>query len=159
MKKILLALSFALLSLQAQTGEEIFVAKCSACHSKNMPQGMNERGTPAFREAMSKLKAPPMAKVSMKLKNAMPQKATFVAFVSEYIANPSKETAKCNPNAVKAFGLMPPIGKAMSEAERKTVAEWMFDTYEGVCKTKCKEKSHEMCCWKMCFGEIILLDT
>ncbi len=137
MKKILLALSFTLLSLHAQTGEEIFTSNCVACHAQTAPVGMGERGTPAFKEAMSKLKAPPMPKVSMKLKMQLQDKEAFVAFVSDYITNPSKEKAKCNPRAVKAFGLMPPIGKSMSEAERKSVAEWMFETYAGKSCSAC----------------------
>ena len=140
MKKIFMFTSiiFATVTLQAQTGAEIFESKCVSCHVQTPPAGMmGQRGTPEYREAMMKLKAPPMMKVTMRLKNAFDTKEKFVAFVADYIENPTKEKVQCNPRAVENFGLMPAIGKSMSAEERTKVAEWMYDTFKGqnACKT------------------------
>ena len=154
MKKILLlaSLFFASNSLYAQTGAEIFESKCVACHVKTPPAGMMaERGTPEFKAAMMKLKAPPMMKVTMKVKMAHENKEQFVAFVSDYIKNPSKEKSVCKPKGLKHFGLMPAIGKSMTAENRTKVAEWMYDTFTGKkqcsactsCKGKSKNKSQK----------------
>ena len=124
MKKItaILVLLFAtLISVNAEevTGETIFNSKCVACHTLKIPKDK------------STMKAPPFGKVSAKIKHDLDDnKTAFVAFVEDYIQNPSEEKVKCMPMALKKFGLMPPIGKAMSEEERKTVATWLFDNFD-----------------------------
>jgi len=134
MKKtlILISLLLATMTLQAQTGAEIFESKCVSCHIKTPPAGiMGKRGTPEFREAMMKLQAPPMMKVTMKVKGAFDTKEKFVAFVADYIENPTKEKILCGPRAVERFGIMPAIGKSMTAEERTKVAEWMYDNFAG----------------------------
>jgi len=133
MKKILIltSLLIATMTLQAQTGAEIFENKCVACHVKTPPSDMGQRGTPAHREAMMKLKAPPMMKVTMKVKMVHESKEKFVTFVSDYIENPSKDKTLCNPRAVNHFGLMPAIGKSMTPEERTKVAAWIYDNFAG----------------------------
>jgi len=155
MNKLLLLIASILLTtltLQAQTGAEVFENKCVSCHVKMPPEGMGQRGTPAHREAMMKMKAPPMMKVAMKVKMAHQSKEAFVAFVTDYIQNPSKEKVLCNPKAVEHFGLMPAIGKTMTAQERVQIAEWMYDTFSGqkTCSacTSCssESKKKEMKC-------------
>ncbi len=124
MKKItaILVLLFAtLVNVNAEevTGETIFKSKCVACHTLKIPKDK------------STMKAPPFSKVSAKIKYDLDNnKTAFVAFVEDYIQNPTEEKVKCMPMALKKFGLMPPIGKAMSEEERKTVATWLFDNFD-----------------------------
>ena len=149
MRKItmIFALLLAAVSLQAQTGEEIFEAKCAACHLKTAPMAMNKPGAAEFMAAMSKLKAPPFSRVTMRLKGSLQSKEKFVAFVADYIANPSKEKALCNPMAVKKFGLMPPVAKTMSKEERTKVAEWMYNRFEmKACPSCASCKSKMMKC-------------
>jgi len=133
MKKILIvaSLMMATINLQAQTGAEIFETNCVACHVKTPPANMGQRGTPAHREAMMKLKAPPIMKVTMKVKMVHPDKEAFVAFVTDYIENPSKEKTICNARAVNHFGLMPAIGKAMTAEDRTKVAQWIYENFNG----------------------------
>lgn len=124
MKKItaILVLLFAtLVNVNAEevTGESIFNSKCVACHTLKI---LKDKST---------MKAPPLGKVSAKIKYDLDNnKTAFVAFVEDYIQNPTEEKVKCMPMALKKFGLMPPIGKAMSEEERKTVATWLFDNFD-----------------------------
>ena len=124
MKKItaIFVLLFAtLLSVNAEevTGQSIYDNKCVACHTLKMP------------DDMSTMKAPPMSRVSAKVKHSFDDnKTAFVAFVEDYIQDPSEDKAKCMAKAIKNFGVMPAIGKAMSEEERKVVATWLFDNFD-----------------------------
>jgi len=136
------------------TGQKVFDSKCVACHSEQMP------------EKKSELKAPPMSKISAKIKHAFDDNKTqVIEFIADYIQNPSEEKAKCMARAIKNFGIMPPIGKAMTEEERKVVAEWMFDNFDekwetkdctsGDCKGKCgaEKKAGSNCHSKKCGGD------
>ena len=146
MKKItaIFVLLFAtLLSVNAEevTGQTIYDNKCAACHTLEMP------------DDMSTMKAPPMSKVSAKIKHSFDDnKTAFVAFVEDYIQDPSEEKAKCMAKAIKNFGVMPPIGKAMSEEERNVVATWLFDNFDEKWDAKdceganCKGKKKEDKC-------------
>ena len=90
--------------------------------------------------------------LSSKVKHAFDDNKTqFVEFIADYIQNPSEEKAKCMARAIKNFGVMPAIGKAMSEEERKVVAEWMFDNFDEKWKTKDKKK--EKCGEGKCGGD------
>ncbi len=128
MKKLTLLFALcAITGLFGAEGEAIFKAKCSACHILTPPAGMMKGpGTPEFKNAMASLKAPPMVKVAQMAKMRYPKKESFVNFVTDYITNPDASKTVCMKKAIKGFGLMPPIGKSMSDAEKKAVAEWMY---------------------------------
>jgi len=122
----------------AQSGEEIYKAKCSTCHmqkpmmdkAKMMQMSKEERMS--MRDKMMKdMKAPPLGKVSAKLKHDFAgDKAKFTAFVKEYIKNPSADKSRCMPMAVKRFGVMPAIGADMSDADLDTIANWLYDNFD-----------------------------
>jgi len=142
---VLAASAFAL------SGQSVYDNKCASCHQmkgmmdmsqmKAMKEKMNmasDEEKAAMKKKMqakmqeSGMKAPPMNMVSMRIKKMKGNdKATFVAFVKDYIQNPSQDKGVCMPMAYKRFGTMPAIGKAMNEEERDAVANWMFDTFKG----------------------------
>jgi len=156
--KLLLTTLTATMALHAQTGTEIYEAKCAICHKikpmmdkqKIMNMSPEERMS-AKERMMQTMKAPPMSKVSAKIKfDLKDDKTAFVAFVKDYIVNPSSEKSHCMPMAVKRFGTMPAIGKSMKTKEIDTVANWLYDNFtqkwdanaEGMaCKAKAKDKS------------------
>jgi len=137
MKKIILTILFAFVSVNAQTATEIFGTKCAACHKENMPKEMS-------RKVMKALLAPPMSKISMKLKMRFKTQKEFVAFVSDYIANPSKDKAICSGRAVKNFGLMPAIGKSMTKKAREDIANWLYTNFKSDRKS-CDAKTNHKC--------------
>jgi mono/diheme cytochrome c family protein len=133
MKKItaIFILLFAtLLSVNAEevAGQTIYDNKCASCHTLKMP------------DDKSTMKAPPMSRVSAKVKHAFDDnKTAFIEFVADYIESPTKEKAKCMTRAIKNFGIMPAIGKAMTKEERNTIATWLFDNFDEKWETKdCK---------------------
>ena len=170
MKKLLFMLVFALASLQASTGTEIYIQKCSVCHAMQGMMNQKEKqsmmlkmksATPEEKMAMRKtmmekmkksdMKAPPMPMVSMRLKKMTNSKEEFVAFVKDYIQNPSKKKGFCMPMAYKRFGTMPPIGKTMSAKERETVANWLYNNFHSSWKNSmsgkmCDMKNKQMKC-------------
>jgi len=141
MKKIILTLLFAFVSVNAQNATEIFGTKCAACHKENMPENM-------LKKMMTTFKAPPMAKVSMKLKMKFKTQEEFVAFVTDYITNPSKEKAVCSGHAISKFGLMPPVGKSMTKKAKEDIANWLYTNFDGkgmACKAKGKHSCGGKC--------------
>ena len=150
MKKIVLATCLLTVGLFASSGEAIYKSRCAMCHankgimSQEQMQTMRQKMQNATQEekmAMkqmmmekmkkSKMKAPPMPMVSMRLKKMLGgDREKFIAFVEDYIQNPSQEKGFCMPMAYKRFGTMPPIGKTLTKEERATVAAWLYDNYK-----------------------------
>lgn len=120
MKKGLFSLLFIASSLFAVSGGDVYTQHCAACHQIKGPMGM------------APMKAPPMNMVSMRIKMVKGNdKKAFVAFVKDYIVNPSQDKGVCMPMAYKRFGTMPPIGKGLSVEERDAVAQWLYDNFKG----------------------------
>ena len=121
----------------AQNGQQVYEKYCQSCHmlqppmdrQKMMQMPMHERRM-HMREMMKKMKAPPMAKVSAKLKHDFGNDRTkIVNFIEDYITHPGAEKARCMPRALKRFGVMPPVGQSLTPAERHAVAEWIVDNF------------------------------
>ena len=142
MKKMTLlaaALLFSTLTLSAKSsGTEIYEANCKACHmlkpmmDKEKMMQMSKADRMSMKEKMMKnMKAPPMAKVSAKLKHDFKdEKVQIVAFVKDYIVNPSVDKAHCMPMALERFGVMPAIGKSLSAEDLDTIANWVVDNFD-----------------------------
>ncbi len=129
MKKTLFAaaLLFSTLTLSANSkGEEIFKAQCTACHTMQPPGALAKPGTPEFKAAMDKMKAPPMAKVASMIKMQYKTKEDFVNFMTGYITKPDAAKTVCMKQAIKGFGLMPAI-TGMSDEDKTAVANWIYD--------------------------------
>ncbi len=143
MKKTLLltaGLLLATLTLHANSdGNTIYETNCKACHllKPTMDKATMMKLTPAERMAMKQkmmktMKAPPLSKVSAKLKHDFHNdKAQVVAFVQDYIVNPDANKSHCMPMALKRFGTMPPIGKGMRKADVETIANWIYDNFDS----------------------------
>jgi len=157
--KLLLAGILATVALNAQTGTAIYEAKCALCHQmkpmmdKEKMMAMTPQERMSMKEKMMKtMKAPPMSKVSAKVKFELKDdKAAFVAFVKDYIVNPSAEKSHCMPMALKKFGVMPAIGKSMKAEEIDAVANWLHDNFTNKWNPDdigmmCKAEGHSMKC-------------
>ncbi|MDQ7038485.1 MAG: cytochrome c [Aquificota bacterium] len=94
-------------------GFEVYKRYCSSCHSLYPPP----------------LKAPPMSMVAYRVKLFYPKREEFVRFVKDYITKPSPDKGVCMPMTYMVFGVMPPVGRSMSEKEKERVAEWLFETF------------------------------
>jgi hypothetical protein len=100
-----------------ESGEALYDAKCASCHLKTRPQDI------------SSLIAPPATGVMRHVKMQYTDKASAVAFISEYVLDPQRDKAVCLPERIKAFGLMPSQKGMVSKTELSLIAEWMYDNF------------------------------
>jgi cytochrome c1 len=150
MKRGLLSLLFLTSVVFAQSGENVYKQYCASCHTKDMMMDMNsmmeqqkkmQTATNEERQAMREkmmikmndkdMKAPAMPMISMRIKHMTESKEEFMDFVKDYIQSPSIEKGFCMPRAYERFGVMPPIGKGMSESERNMIAQWLYESFNG----------------------------
>ncbi len=111
-------LIFTLLSLSAsifamQSGEELFIQKCTSCHSINMPK------------SHSTLLAPPAVGLMFHLNENFSNDEEIKEHILTFTLHPDKETAICK--SVRSFGLMPSQKDNVSEKELKLIADWLVD--------------------------------
>jgi mono/diheme cytochrome c family protein len=98
-------------------GKELFTQKCATCHTLGRPTDM------------SKVVAPALNGVMRHLKMSYGEKDKAVAFIKDYVVNPSESKAICMPQKIKRFGLMPSQKGLVSEEELELISTWMFDNY------------------------------
>lgn len=142
MKKTVLVLLILSSSLMAIDGESVYKSKCISCHQLKGMTDMSEMKMMRQKMQESGMKAPSMNMISMRLKMKTTSKKEFISFVKDYIQNPSQDKGYCMPMAYKRFGIMPPIGKGMSEKEREVIAHWLYDNFNESWKNS---KDAKMC--------------
>ena len=120
MRAILIAAILVMVSpfSLASDGESIYKKICSECHVMQMGWEIKDKST---------LKAPPFPGVTRMVRRTYNNESQFIEFVSNYIKNPTRVRSRTKDAVIARFGLMPNIGAAMSQAERETVAKWMFN--------------------------------
>jgi mono/diheme cytochrome c family protein len=106
-----------LYAADATSGEALFAANCTACHVTQHP------------EDESTLKAPPIMGAVRHVKEKYPTKEAAVKFMVDYIQNPAKEKAACEPRSIERFGLMPSLKGAVSPEDLEKIAAYVYDTY------------------------------
>lgn len=131
--KLLVALWISGYALWAVEGYGVYQKNCMQCHVEMMEKS-------AVLKNLKNLKAPPMVEVSGRLKENIVikeedsdvKRRVIIAFIKDYIENPSVQYSMCHPMAIERFGIMPSLKGKLSEEERQAVAEWVYDRYEKV---------------------------
>ena len=125
---LLFSTVFTTLNASEVTGETIYKLKCASCHMLDIPKDMSDAN---HSKMMKDMKAPPFSKVSAKVKDAFDNnESKAIAFVADYIVNPDENKSLCMPQAIKAFGLMPSIGKDMSKGDIALVSKWLVTNFK-----------------------------
>lgn len=132
MTKLLIIL-FSIYGLYGANGYSVYQKHCMQCHVEIMEKKEVLR-------VFHTLKAPPMIEVSNRLKENVVisdddndvKRRVIIAFIKDYIENPSVQYSMCHPMAIEKFGIMPSLKGKLSEEERQVVAEWVHDRYSGV---------------------------
>lgn len=132
MTKLLIIL-FSIYGLYGADGYSVYQKHCMQCHVEIMEKKEVLR-------VFHTLKAPPMVEVSNRLKENVVisdddndvKRRVIIAFIKDYIENPSVQYSMCHPMAIEKFGIMPSLKGKLSEEERQAVAEWVHDRYRGV---------------------------
>lgn len=97
--------------------QNLFKAKCASCHTMSRPTDM------------SKLVAPAIMGVMRHVKMSYTDKDKAVAFMKDYVLNPSESKAVCMPQKIKKFGVMPSQKGVVSEAELDIILPWLYDNF------------------------------
>ncbi len=119
--------------LAGAEGYGVYQKHCMQCHVEVMEKK-------EVIKHLGSLKAPPMIEVSNRLKENViitdedddVKRRVIIAFVKDYIENPSVQYSMCHPMAIEKFGIMPSMKGKLSDEERQAVAEWIYDRYEGI---------------------------
>jgi len=120
MKKIAISLLVVASTMSlwaADSAEQLFDVKCGMCHLKTQPTDMKS------------LVAPPLMGVMRHVKMTYPNKAEALAFMRDYVLNPTKEKAVCMPQKIQRFGLMPSQKGNVTPQELEKITEWMYDNF------------------------------
>lgn len=133
MKKFLIVLLVLSSGLLAQTGKTVYEKYCISCHVQKS----------RVSEDKATLKAPPMNRVSQRLKMNTSSKEEFIAYVKDYIQYPSKEKGFCREKAYKRFGVMPAVGKSMTAEERQLVAVWLYRHFKASSGRNCANEDQK----------------
>lgn len=132
MNKIGFILSISL-SLCAADGYRIYQNNCMKCHVEMMEKQ-------DVLKNINTLKAPPMVEVANRLRENIiiadedkdVKRRVTIAFIKDYIENPSVQYSMCHPMAIEKFGIMPSLKGKLTEDQKQAVAEWIIDRYYGV---------------------------
>lgn len=119
--------------LNGADGYRVYQRVCQECHVEMMSK---EEALKHFKE----LKAPPMVEVSNQLKNNIVtmdedddvKRRVVIAFIKDYIENPSLDYSMCNAMAIERFGIMPSQRGKLTRDEIDAVATWVYDRYEDI---------------------------
>jgi len=132
MKLFLLSITTSMM-LSAADGYGIYQKFCASCHAEMLSKE-------EVLKNINALKAPPMVEVSNRLKANIRiadndndiKRRVITAFIKDYIQNPDIMYSMCEPMALEKFGVMPSLKGKLSEEQRQSVAEWVYDRYENI---------------------------
>ena len=93
-------------------GEQLYKSYCSACHGAT--GGMD----------MSKRLAPPVAAIRLHYITPLPDKASFVTAIADWVEKPDASKSLMR-GAINKFKIMPPISIARTSAEK--IAGYIYD--------------------------------
>jgi Cytochrome c len=121
------------LTLWGADGYGVYQKHCMRCHVEMMEKS-------EVLKNIKTLKAPPMVEVSRRLEENIVikdededvKRRVTIAFIKDYIENPSVQYSMCHPMAIEKFGIMPTLKGKLNSEERQAVAEWVIDRYRGV---------------------------
>ncbi|MEO1953787.1 MAG: c-type cytochrome [Campylobacterales bacterium] len=105
-------------------GEKLLKQKCSSCHNLDLPPKTFENEV-----------APPMMAVAfhvsdfIKVNQEDERVVKSIAFVKDYVVNPSVEKSFCDKESLKAYGLMPSQKGKVTQDELQAIAEYIFSHY------------------------------
>jgi len=127
MKVILLIL----MSLSLYGSEPLFDQYCVSCHFK---EKITFKQMKAQRQY---LKAPPISVVMERLKKYIVvkiddedvQKAVVVAYMQDYVMEPSIDKGICHVNCYVQFGTMPSQKGKVPREDLKKIVSWVYDQY------------------------------
>ena len=102
-------------------GKKLLEQKCSRCHNLDLPP-----------KTFDDEKAPPMMAVAfhvrsfIKTEDESQRVPKAIAFVKDYVINPSASKSFCDKESLKTYGIMPSQKGKVTQDELQAIAEYMF---------------------------------
>lgn len=132
MNKTLLFL-FTGMQLFASDGYSVYKKHCMKCHVEMMEKS-------EVIKMIDTLKAPPMVEVANRLNENIiiadddsdVKRRVTIAFIKDYIDNPSVQYSMCHPMAIEKFGIMPSQKGKLNDNDKQSVAEWIVERYKKI---------------------------
>jgi len=113
-------------STKSLDGEILIEQKCAKCHNLDMPPKSYENEI-----------APSMMAVTFHLKdfiesaNPSEHEGKIVAFVKDYVIEPSSKKAFCDKESLDSYGVMPSQKGKVTEDELEAIAHYMYQTFDN----------------------------
>lgn len=105
-------------------GKKLLEQKCSSCHNLDLPP-----------KTFEDEKAPPMMAVAFHIKGFIQtgdesqRIPKAIAFVKDYVINPSASKSFCDKASLKSYGVMPSQKGKVTQDELQAIAEYMFSHF------------------------------
>ena len=105
-------------------GKKLLEQKCSKCHNLDLPP-----------KTFTDEKAPPMMAVAfhvvhfIKTEDESQRIPKAIAFVKDYVVNPSASKSFCDKASLKSYGIMPSQKGKVTQEELQAIAEYMFSHF------------------------------
>ncbi len=119
-------------------GKKLLREKCASCHNLEMPPVIHKDEL-----------APPMMAISfhvhrfVEASDESQRVPKAIAFVVDYVLNPSLEKSFCDRESLKRYGLMPSQKGNVTRQEIRAIAEYMFGHYTQKNLTKIQKLQNE----------------
>ena len=108
-------------------GKVLIKQKCAECHNLDMPPK-------SYKNEI----APSMMAVTFHLKDFIKSndpsahEAKIVAFVKDYVIEPSRAKSFCDKDSLDSYGLMPSQKGKVSKNQLEAIAHYMYKTYDNM---------------------------
>ncbi len=105
-------------------GKKLLQEKCTKCHNIDLPP-----------KTFTNEKAPPMMAVAfhvvhfIKTEDESQRIPKAIAFVKDYVINPSASKSFCDKASLKSYGIMPSQKGKVTQAELQAIGEYMFSHF------------------------------
>jgi len=99
-------------SAKGPVGESLYKRHCRRCHAIEPPPKI----------------APPVKGISLHYHEALGSRDVGVEHMAAFVERPDPERSKCDPEAIRRFGLMPAMH--LPDEELRAVSAWFWDQYD-----------------------------
>lgn len=118
---------------EVRSPEVIFAKKCAMCHKAVKPATKKERKTmvaPPINVAMAGVVITIDAVEGPLSDKELREES--IAFLKDYLYDPTPEKTNCEDHVVKKYGRMPSLKGFISPEELDVVVPWTYDTFKPV---------------------------
>lgn len=111
--------------------KEIFIKKCIGCHITHKPTTLAEKKALAGPPILKPLKSVTITIDALDGPYEDDElRKEVIAFIKDYLINPTPSKTNCEPEAVEAYGYMPSLKGYITQKQLDILVPWLYDTYK-----------------------------